>query len=1604
TTKLGWDDDNNVTRLEEPPATTGATPAVSTWAYEPNTGYPTEIKDAEAVKNGWSGTTLTYQTGLGGHIADLISKQSPEGRTSTFGYTPEGNLSSVTDPLGNATSTEGDYTTTYTYDTWGQLKTATDANGHTTTNSDFGPTGYPKAITDALDKTTTFVYDERGQVTKVTDPLGHFTTQGYDTYGRPLQKTVPKDQDAGDLIITPAPEYDRNDNVIETTAPNGAVTTAVYDATDQVTDIVEPTDETGDPERRSTYTYDKAGHLKTATEPKGSLSATEGDYTVTNHYDEIYQLVRTVNPRGGTITNSYDGAGNLVKVVDPNKSATADTGDFTAKYAYDLNHRRTVTTDAAGETTSTAYDRDGLPIEAVDQEGNKTLTEFDARGKPRQVQVPHETDDGALVHRTTRYEYDQAGNRTKVITPRGVATTAADDFTYQTVYDELNRVKEEWAAYDPSDSRYNQPNKTLFEYDAAGRRTTVSAPPSEGQSIRNDTRYTYFDNGWTHTSTDPWDISTEYDYNALGQQISNTLTSAGGSTTRTMLWDYYPSGNLKARSDSGVPVGSQVVLVDNSDYNNTAENPSGAWTAGTAGQQYGYNVHIRPAGDGSGLFVWQLTIPRDGDYEVFVRHPGLSDGAPDARFSVAHSGGEATQTVDQTTGAGEWKSLGTYAFTENGPHKLTLTDQATAGTTLAADAVKLVRDNSGDTDNERKDFTYRYDPNGNVVKVADNSPSAAVNVYATTYDDLNRITQVEEKTGTSVKNTTAYTYDANGNPLTRTHDDTWSGADYDARNQVTKITNADSATASAQRVSTFTYTARGQLATQIKPNGNTVNFDYTLDGLIAQQTETKSGGATIAQHTLDYTPNGDIRQDLAKLQSADDPGTLLETTYDLTYDPQDRITQLAKTGQAAGTETYVYDANNNVVTQTVGGTTTIHHYDRNRLLTSTANGITSTYNYDPLGRLDTVSTGGQISQRYRYDGFDRTISHTSGIGTAAKTTAYTYDPFDRTTSKTKNGKTTGFAYLGLTDSVLTETAAGQLSKSYEYSAMDGRLTQLKHDTGAAPEISQYTYHPRGDVEAITKPNGDTRATYGYTAYGDNDDPKFTGVDKPDLTNPDAEPYNSYRFNGHRWDQSSGTYDMGFRNYDPGLNRFLTRDTYGGALDDMGLATDPFTMNRYAFAGGNPISFVDLDGHNPCTPAQAYMNACGGDPRYALPYAEQKVREDPIPSPTFGESLKSNASFLWGVFGFQSTVDCASGGDSCGWAALEILPFGLGKIFKALGKAARAGKAAKAGSGGGGKAGGKGSGGTSRGARPRTVKGPSAPHKAQCPAPSSFVPGTAVLMADRSSKAIEDVKMGDRVMATDPETGDTRPRTVIDTINSQGDKQLMTLTVDVDGEHGTKTAKIIATEEHPFWLPDYGRWANAEDLKPGMWLRTSTGTWTQITAAQTHTRHQRVHNLTIADAHTYYVLAGSTSVLVHNSCGPSLRQAIGSIRNKANDTYLGRLLMRRPMEPWRSNRRLHRALGGAAPEPNATIQDLAALVPGNPSISYKAANAVTRSDDDLMASVFNPRDGQYIATYTGRPGVIGQGNHRAMELLRRAADPNNDNIRWNTKIFVHRVGE
>ena len=1172
-TDLTWDADNKVVSSR---AANGAT---TTWTFDARTGLPTSVRDPEANQDGTPAATFGYQFGLNGYTAELTSKTSPQGRRWTFGYDSRGNLTSVTDPKGTATPATGDYETTYSYDQFGQLLVATDANGNPTTYSDYDPVGYPRRMTDALTKTTTTAYDVRGNVTQVTDANNKVFTYTYDVFGRELEERVPKDAAAGDFIVTPAPVYDANDNVTQATDANGAVWTAVYGPTDLTDATTEPRDTPTGPERRTTFTYDRVGNVLTETQPLGNTTPTNPDDYVTSYvYDDVYQPTSVTNADGKTLTMTYDNVGRVTKVVDPRKNLTPDPDDFTTSYTYDFNGKVLTETDGAGKTVRNEYDLDGNAIANLDQDDNRTEITFDERSKPTEIRVPHKLDGGNLVIRTTRYEYDEVGNQTKVITPRGVETTDdPGDFLTEYVYDQLNRVKEEILPFDRDDPRYNTQDRIVSNYDAVGNLIETSAPPSGSQTVRNISRYTHFDNGWQRTSTDAWDIVSSYEYDKVGNQTKSTLSSAGGSVSRTIDTTYFPDGKLRTKADDGVPVGRHVALVDNSDVNVAL---TGTWATSSAGNAYtGYDYRTAAAGTGSSTFEWKPVVAAHGTYEVFARYPaGTATNAP---FTVHHAGGSTTVPVNQTQSAGQWVSLGRFSFNEGNTHKVVLTNAANG--TVVADSVKLVRDNSADPDNERKTFTYTYDVNGNLRTLDDASPGAAISKYAMTYNGLNQLTDLEEFAGTTRRNLTQFSYDPNGNPLTRSHNRQNAAFEYnDPRDLITKITNTE--TGDAAKITTYGYTNRGELAQETRPNGNTVDYTYYLDGQIKTQVE-KAGTTLIAEHQLEYNANSHRTRDAAKRMNADDHSAYLDHVYQYKYDPRDRVAEATRSAAGGGiqeTELYVHDANGNVTSETIENKVTTSVYDRNRLVSSSSQGSTSTYNYDPLGRLDTVTSGTTILEKYTYDGFDRVSKHRqTKPDNSTETTTYTYDPFDRTATRTEKAGATGeettrFSFLGLSDEVAAEEINNVLKKTYTFGPWNDRLGMVKHDS--TREYSYYSYNAHTDVELITKADGRPRATYGYTAYGKDDTQLFTGVDKPDPANPDKKPYNTYRFNAKRLDPATGDYDMGARDYSPERNRFLTRDLYNGALADLSLATDLFTMNRYAFGAGNPISIIEIDGH------------------------------------------------------------------------------------------------------------------------------------------------------------------------------------------------------------------------------------------------------------------------------------------------------------------------------------------------------------------------------------------------------------------------------------------
>ncbi|MBB5920024.1 hypothetical protein FHR81_001054 [Actinoalloteichus hoggarensis] len=149
----------------------------------------------------------------------------------------------------------------------------------------------------------------------------------------------------------------------------------------------------------------------------------------------------------------------------------------------------------------------------------------------------------------------------------------------------------------------------------------------------------------------------------------------------------------------------------------------------------------------------------------------------------------------------------------------------------------------------------------------------------------------------------------------------------------------------------------------------------------------------------------------------------------------------------------------------------------------------------------------------------------------------------------------------------------------------------------------------------------------------------------------------------------------------------------------------------------------------------------------------------------------------------------------------------------------------------------------------------------CDTSNSFAAGTEVLMADGSTKPIEEVEVGDEVLATDPTTGETGVQPVTATIVGDGVKHLVDITV-VTEDGGSDT--ITATAEHPFWVADLNAWVDAEDLEPGHRFETADHRDASVTAIEAYAAPRQVHNLTVDRLGTYYVAAGTAPVLVHNT--------------------------------------------------------------------------------------------------------------------------------------------
>lgn len=141
---------------------------------------------------------------------------------------------------------------------------------------------------------------------------------------------------------------------------------------------------------------------------------------------------------------------------------------------------------------------------------------------------------------------------------------------------------------------------------------------------------------------------------------------------------------------------------------------------------------------------------------------------------------------------------------------------------------------------------------------------------------------------------------------------------------------------------------------------------------------------------------------------------------------------------------------------------------------------------------------------------------------------------------------------------------------------------------------------------------------------------------------------------------------------------------------------------------------------------------------------------------------------------------------------------------------------------------------------------------------SFVAGTQVLMADGTTRSIENLQVGDLVQTTDPLTGVSSAQPVLAPITDTGTKDLFELTLDGGGE------PLVVTGNHSMWDQSHG-WVQVEDMSAGATLRSSDGSGVGLSGLEPLGEYANftVYNLSVAENHTYYVVNGDLSVLVHN---------------------------------------------------------------------------------------------------------------------------------------------
>ncbi|WP_433517715.1 polymorphic toxin-type HINT domain-containing protein [Nonomuraea sp. CA-143628] len=1460
-------------------------------------------------------------------LGQLATVTDARGAVVDYGYSKRGQFTSRTlkgwtgSPV-NPQPAKDVVLESFSYDDGGRLATQEDAMGRKTSYTYFADNLLAKKFADDVkvnDSKTVrdvdlevYAYDAAGNKTELVTGGENNVTTGYvyDAAGRLTSQTF----DPDGLNRTTAFVYDANDNPLKATRTGAGstrteVTEYTYNKVNQVTKSIV---ENGSVDLVASIDFDDRGLVTASTDPRGNAEgATKDEFTTTMRYDALGRLVEASGPQvkvdkagaasdahptvhygydmlgatthetdaeGRTVTSIFDKAGRLKSQIAPTYTppsgtpvtpttlhiydpagqliSTTDPRGFTTTFDYDKLGRQVRITDPApqGETPGRSvieYDLADEELAAVDATGARIEATYDGLGRQiTRTQVERKPTPAAY---TTTLTYDDAGYLTKSIAPGpGNKTTEykvnADGSVKTQTDPMLNKTTLDYdldgRPVKVTDARLNV---TTAEYDLAGRKIATKDLDSTGAVLRTSSvGYDLAGNqisttsGENHTTKQTFDALNRV--TSLIEPVSGTeaiTTSFGYDATgaRTRLTD--GRGNATWTAYNNLGLAETVTEPSTTAHPNVADR---TWTASY--DQAGNAVAVLQPGG--------VRIDRTFDHlGRLTAESGAGGGAASAERSFGYDlAGRPTAIGDLTVDYND----------------RTLPLSVKRGTTQQTGYVYDALGNPLQRVDAAGTATFTWDNNNRLGSATDPVTGRKL-TYG--YDQVNNLTSLTATTGTTTTDTQIFTYDNLDRPQTHTlRKGTSTGTQlakitygWDKDDNLTTKTTTGTAGAGTN---TYGYDHAGRLTSWTAPGGATTTYAWDASG-----NRTKVGDKTYTYDERNRLTSGDGADYTYTPRGTLATQTKAGVTTQLTFDAFDRLI-------ADGDSLYSYDALDRVTTRIKGA-------------------AKQTFAYSGFGTdLAAINdSGGAVQAKYGRDAFGALIGQQEGTNPALATMTDLHGDLVATFSATALATTTAYDPFG---AITAQTGAKtNLGYQGEYTDPDtGKVNMharwYQPGTGSFASRDTWTLPPWPSVQA-------NRYTYGNANPLANSDPTGHGPCHPDSwyyqqtsSHSGGDPCNTGNNSGNK-DGRDGRSPDGTPITVSSTERVVDRHPTPTPHVRKPTVKHPGTgqptvkeppRQSQGEPGGPKIppkgSKKDRNSRDPKKkkkPAKPEVQVVYGDQiaeNYGVDYPDEPDGGTPTistvgfptdDSPPDGTPPFQPTDDFWrgvvdssaGIFESAWNMTCVVCHLVPGFTDLPQLPaqtlFGtdptspeyktgywganvLSMLIAPEAEAVRPGTVPKVGGG--------------------VVRNPCL---------NSFAAGTQVLMADGTRKNIEDVKVGDEVWATNPETGQAGARKVT-AVHRNVDTEMADVAVQSDDG---MPSTLHTTMEHPFWDGAHKMWVDAGDLHPEDTLQTADGRPAEVVKVRTFDSVRLMYNLSVDDLHTYYVLAGTAPILVHNTPYP-----------------------------------------------------------------------------------------------------------------------------------------